>query len=190
MNEQDVTRVPDATLDLHLQSALEGFNRRVGYKVRLDGSITITATTDFALPSDCIEVLVVEWNTFPVLRGHFKEWRTKEPRNWRSKTGTPEEYDLIGRRIRLYPSPDANAVNDDSTLLVQYIQAAGSFADAELAFIADQDHRILAYYAAAEWIQNPANSILGDAYAKALMTIFEVETKEVANQYGRREVLP
>lgn len=191
INEQDTSRVSDATLNIHGQSALEAFNRRVGYGVKLDGSITITATTDFALPTDCCVVLVVEWNGIPLAKGSIANWKKRaDTKNWRSKTGTPEEYAVIGRRIYLYPAPDAAAVNADSSLLVQYIRAAGAFADAELAFICDQDHRILAYFMAAEWAENPANSILGDAYAKALYNKFEVETGAVAQQYNMREVAP
>lgn len=190
INESDTVRVTDATLDIHLTSACEAFNRRVGYRIKLDGSITITATTDFAVPTDLVEALVVEWNTFPLQPGSWREWRKKAGADWRSKTGTPEEYELIGRRIRLFPAPDAQAVADDNSLLVQYIQAAGAFDDTELAFISDQDHRILAYYAAAEWVENPANNYNGQAYAMSLYTKFETETKEVVNQYGRRLLSP
>lgn len=191
VNEQDSTRVADATVDFHFQSALEAMNRRVRYRFKLDGSITITATTDFALPTDCIDVLVVEWNGNPLRKGSIKEWRKKgSTQDWRSKTGTPEEYALIGRRMYLYPAPNAAAVDQDNSLLVQYLQASGTFADAELAFLCDNDHRILAYFAAAEWVRNPANSFLGSTYANDLQTVFETECKAVADQYMSRDLQP
>lgn len=190
INEQDSVRILDTTLDIHLQSALEAFNRRVWYKLTESSSfVTIVAGTHlYTVPAGMEELLIVEWNTIPLRKGHWREWREKAGRDWRSKTGAPQEYCLEGRSILIFPTPDAASVADDNTLFGRYVAAAGAFDDTELAFIGSQSHRILAYYAAYEWIDNPANSVLGEAYARSLLNRFEIETKEVANQYGRREL--
>lgn len=168
-------------INRHYQSALEAFNRRVHYRYR-DETVSVEATTqEYALPSTVVEVLWVEWSGSQLEQVDEEQFR-REGCNWRTETmDNPTHYYLSGRKIGFYPRPNAAG-----TATLRCIGAPGTFNDTELAFIGEADHRILAYYASAEWLSSPRRDPLGGEYAKTLYAVFESETGAVANQYRRR----
>ena len=189
INEEDTSRLSDTVLDYHLQSALEAFNRRVGYKFADDTStITIVnGTQEYALPATVQEIWWAEWNSTMLDKGDIREWRSKsDTAAWRNQSGSPEEYAVYGRKFVLRPKPNAAAVTLDSTVTIRYIASAGAFADAELAFIPDEDHRILGYYAAAEWFETAKSA--QPQFSQLWMARFTSETQFVAGQYSRRQL--
>lgn len=184
VNEENTTRLSDAQVDYHILAAAEAFNRVVKYRVE-DLSITIVAgTQEYALPTAAVSVLFVEFNDRMLTKVTMEELQTKDRSRWRTLQGAILSYYVYGRKLGLTPIPNAVEVALDSTLVVRCVSSPTTVDATELGLIAPQDHRILAYYAAADWMMTA--KAMAPSLAQGYLQMFNSQAEAAARFYADR----
>lgn len=176
----------DRQLKPYLQGGFEAVNRRVGFYVK-DDETTITITNggkEYSVPADFVSPVFVEWNGALLAKSDIDTWR-QHGILFRTATGNaPTEYALYGRKIIFYPIPNGVAVAADANPMLRYV-ATPPDVETNLALCASQDHRLILYYAVAEWdaAKSQPGSRTGPFYQ-----MFDGEAKLAALAYGERSL--
>lgn len=189
-NERNTTRLSDTRIDFYMQSGLEAFNRRVGYKVKDDNTTVVfaTGTGEYTLPADLDEIVFVELPNGTILqKSDVDEWRRRGI-DWRdAQASTPTEWAVQGRKIIFSPKPDVNL----NTLkpVLRYVAAPLEYTTNGPDSIGTQDHRIVVFYAVAEFSEAYPDSAFALQRAERFYKKFEVESAAVREIYARRRLL-
>lgn len=200
-NEANTTVLPDEAASAggqgvytYLQRGLEEFSRQVGGYYINDGTVDLQPGDDIlgevALPTDFTDVLWVRHNGRYLKRSTQEEWLSSKVR-WTdiSVDGTPTEYAISGAKIIFNPFPDQEAVTADDTPDVRYIAAPPAFSSSAFDQIAEQDHALPVYYAAALFIQLHNDVPEMQARAERLLALF-FKGCEGARPFYERKRMP
>lgn len=148
ITEHDTAIVSDDDLDLYLDRGQEATNALIRYHQTDDTSIsTASGTQEYTVPTDVLDIVWVEWNATMLKRTDQADLRRRGIDFRDVAAAAPEEYYLHGRKIGLYPKP--NAIQ---TLRIRYVSTPAAYTDSAFAQLATQDHRLVVLYAAHLWL--------------------------------------
>lgn len=194
INEDDTSVLPSAVtgstyqaLDYYIQCGQEELNRIAKYHVTDDTSLTpVVGTQEYALPADCVEVLWIEYNGSPLKKTDETQLRTKNV-NWRLDTAAViKEYFVYGRKIVLYPAPNASA---SGVLTIRYVSTPVDFGTTAFAQLGSQDHNVPLLYAASLFLSLHSESAQALQRAQMLNQMFLQSAQRVQAAYAGRGVL-
>ena len=186
--EKDTTSVPNSTVDLYIEAGLEALNRRVGYHLTTDtSSITLVdGTEEYSLPTDCIELLWVEWNGKLLQKADMEQWQQRGI-NWRGeKKGVPTEWAMYGNKVIFYTKPDAATVAAEDNPVMRYISTPADFTVNGPSQLSTQDYRVVVYYGVAEFSRSYPDSPFASKRADDYDARFEKEAALIASYYKTR----
>jgi len=189
-NERNTTVVPDLTVDIYLQSGLEALNRRVRYHWAdsLTDITLVAGTQEYTVPTDCVEIVWLEWNGNEVAKTSMDQLRSRLI-NWRGqKAGPPQEWAFYRNKLILIPTPDAATVATASHPIFRYVSTPPSITSAGPEQLNSQDYRIPVFYGVAEWATAHPDSALATLRAQGFKAMFEGEADSIASQYDARLV--
>lgn len=150
-----VNDVPNSTLLSYVSSGLQWLADILEYTVRTD-ELSFALTEDepeLLLPDDVGEIISVDWNDTILTPSSVWKWE-RENSNWRTADGsTPSEYAIQARKLILFPPPSEDAVDDDDTLTVRYIAAAGEMGESGPVGLNEMDQWLAIYRAALEYLR-------------------------------------
>ncbi len=185
VTEPNTTVVADTEVDTWIDGGQEALNDLIDYHITDDSSsITfVSGTQDYTLPTDCAQVLWVEWNGAFMkeadeehFRRNYTEWR-------QTAAGSPTDYFVTGRTISFWPKP--NVTTPKPT--IRYVSTPVAYATTAFAQLCTQHHRIPIYHGAAAWLI--AHGLDGSfARASKFMELFEQRAQGAAKHYGFRKV--
>lgn len=174
--EKNTTAVPDATIDLYLDLALQEFNRRVGYYYSSDTSLTtVDGTQEYTLPTGVLEVSWVEYGSTILDRTSEADLQ-RRGKDWRDEAkGTPTEFYTYGRTLGLYVKPNAA-----TQLTIRGIMTPAAYTGNGFSGLNSQDHGLVVLYAAALW----PHSLILEAQREQLMARFSDGAAVAKQQYA------
>lgn len=118
-------------------------------------STAIALTTDqrdYPLPSDFVEMFLVEWDTRRLTEQSTSRW-DRIGTDWRnSASGTLNEYAIEGHRLILNPAPTAAVVTTSGTLTLRYAATPGVIGASGPIDLPPLDHSLACWGAAEEWL--------------------------------------
>ena len=146
-------------IDRAIAAALEQLAERLGYRIVTDEtSAALTADDpEVPLPDDLLRMIWVLWNGTYLESSTTYAWeRGTNGRggvtDWRTITGNPSEYAILGRSLALYPVPDDDAITTDSVLSLRYIGASPGASAGGVNGLSSTDYYLAAAMAAKEWL--------------------------------------
>lgn len=151
----DLRDAPDRELTDFLQHAYEWAAAEFDLVVTTDTTTLalVADTQEYTYPSDLLVVLWVEWNGSRLTPKTVFEW-DRSGVDWRgAESGTPREFALQGRKLILYPKPNAAAVASDSAATVRYYAQGGALATSSTAAtpLGEGDQQLVVERAAWAW---------------------------------------
>jgi hypothetical protein len=189
-NERSTTVLPDATLDEYIQGGLEALNRRIRYHYT-DSSSAITfvaGTQEYSLPTDLIELKIVEWNSVELVKSSVEEWRRKGIR-WRQEAASfPEEWAIYRDKLIVRPTPSAAAVAAASQPFIRYVSRPAAFTANGMAQLTINDWRVPVYWAVVEWSIAHPDSAVAVQRATSFAELFDKEATQIGQFYQLRGV--
>ncbi len=192
-NEQDTMVLPDTgdgagdqAVDTYLQRGLEEFSRQVGgYLIEENGDLSLGTTGQVALPTDFVDVLWVRAAGGSYLKRTTYEELLANKVNWDSTAGAPTDYLVVGTNLQCSPKLGSGTLG----LTVKYVAAPGAYDTAAFTGIAEQDHALPVYYAAALFIQLHNDVPEMQARAANLLALF-YKGCEGARPFYERKRMP
>jgi hypothetical protein len=189
-NEDDTTVVTDATVDELLWRGCQAFNRITKYYTKLSSSaVTLVAgTQEYSLPTDFNEMLYVYLGGKELKKADLARLQT-DGDYWRSKTGEPEEFAIIGDKIIFLPIPDAKAVAADPAPVLRYVANPPDFATNGPTLLFDQDQPIPVYWAVVLWSAAHPDSALAVHRLTHHSELFKAEAAKAVEGYAARNLM-
>jgi hypothetical protein len=187
--EKYTSVVPDTVVDRYLQRGLNELNRRVRYHYT-DSSTAITllaGTQEYALPTDCMELIHVYWNGQELKKSDVEQWR-RQYVQWRLETGEPREWAMYGDKLVLYPTPTAEAVAAEDNPVLRYVATPGEIATYGPAQLRTGDTDLAVYHGVALWSASYPDSALAQQRLATYEKLFDQEADRVAGYYEVRLV--
>ncbi len=159
LGEVHEQKISDRALAHFTLASLHWFNTEVGGHTTENDTAAITlvaGTSVYALPTDCLEILRVEWNTDQLKPDKLEDWH-RDGLDWVNDTAsTPTAFAVKGRNIYVYPKPSAGAVSTDSSLTLLFKSCSIEASGGVLPGLTTPDGLIVAAYAARAYcIANP-----------------------------------
>jgi hypothetical protein len=163
-NETNTTVLSNANIDLFCQSGQEALNLDTYYH-RTDSTSDITlvaGTQEYALPADCIDIIFLKHNGVTLKKTSMSEMQ-KAGLDWTTiSNGVPEKYYLNGNKIGFVPAPNAAAVAAAANPVFRYVSTPTEFSSTAFNLLPSQFHRLVLYFAVAEWWGCPMNGVRSD----------------------------
>lgn len=190
-NENNSTVVPDATVDIYLQSGLEELNRRIQYHWETQTITLVAGTQEYSDLTDVVLVEWVEWNGRALTKADANQWRKSDPHEsmWRSETaGEPREWAHEGQRLLLRPTPSAEALVTASTMTVRAITQPPSITTYGPEQLSLQDDRVPVYWGVYEWCAAHPDTELAVHRCQQFMKLFDDAAARILEEYRARRV--
>lgn len=187
-NQQNTTVIPDSRVRLYITQGLYWLNRRIRYYVRDEASpITPSAGTgQYTLPADYEEMVYVYFGAQELKKTDLQEAEIAST-SWRSKTGTPAHWLVLGNVVHLIPAPNAAAAVQ--TLTLRYVATPPDLAANGAAGLSTQSAVVPVYYGAYLYTVCHPDDASSPSRAGGLLAFAEREADLMAQAYASRRLL-
>ena len=188
--EKDITVVPDSIVDIYIQAGIDELNRRIEYHLTDDSSsiVLVSGTQEYALPTDAVKIVWVQWNGKDLQKRSIDDWRNREL-DWRNEVGQPQEWAMYANKLVLRPIPIAAAVAAAASPVIRYISRPGAVATVGFAQLNTQDHRVPVYWGVYQWSVAYPDSALAQQRATQFLGAFTSAAQEIGRSYSERGLL-